>query len=165
MAYRKKTWTEKLEDRGKLPKVLRFDPKFPCGNALAKMGARRGDTVVLAPATEVDALMRKVPKGRVTTLKEITMKLAKKHKVGYCCTLVAGIHVMVAANAAEERVETGRDGKVTTPYWRTLKIDGSLNEKYPGGAPAQKKLLEREGHRVVKKGSRYFVDGYEGKLA
>ena len=32
-----------------------------------------------------------------------------------------------------------------TPYWRTLKANGELNEKYPGGIEKQKELFEREG--------------------
>jgi hypothetical protein len=46
----------------------------------------------------------------------------------------------------------------------TLKVKGELNEKYPGGIDGQKLLLEMEGHTVIQKGKRYFVDGYEEKL-
>ena len=54
-----------------------------------------------------------------------------------------------------------------TPYWRTLKANGELNPKYPGGAEAQKAKLETEGHTVVTKGRtniRYFVKDYEKTL-
>ena len=30
---------------------------------------------------------------------------------------------------------------------------------------AQKKLLEAEGHRVIKKGKSYVVDGFESRIA
>jgi len=40
MAYKKKSWQEKLEDSKQFPKILEFDPKFPCGRALEKMGAK-----------------------------------------------------------------------------------------------------------------------------
>jgi hypothetical protein len=39
-----------------------------------------------------------------------------------------------------------------------------LNEKYPGGAEAQKLLLEREGHTVIKKGKKHVVLNYEKSL-
>ncbi len=39
-----------------------------------------------------------------------------------------------------------------TPYWRTLKANGELNAKYPGGIEVQKELLEKEGHTVITKG-------------
>ena len=124
MSYKRKTWKEKLENKKKFPKILKFDPKFPCGRALEKMGAKPGDPVVLAPPIEIDAIMKQVPKGKLITLNEICMKLAKKHNVKYCCTLTTGIFIMTAANAAEEGKEKGE--KNTTPYWRTLKIGGFL---------------------------------------
>lgn len=38
--------------------------------------------------------------------------------------------------------------KNTTPYWRTVKAGGQLNEKYPGGAEAQAVHLTAEGHDI-----------------
>ena len=35
-----------------------------------------------------------------------------------------------------------------TPYWRTLKSKGELNEKYPGGTEAQAAHLKEEGHTI-----------------
>lgn len=161
MAYKKKTWREKLEDNKNFPKILKFDPKFPCGRALQKMGAKLGDPVVLVQPREVDEIMKEVPKGKVITIKEICERLAKKHHVKYCCTLTAGIFITIAANAAEE---TGKNEKNITPYWRTLKINGYLNDKYPGGSEEQKKRLEEEGNKVVQKGKKFFVMNYKNKV-
>ena len=78
--------------------------------------------------------------------------------------MTTGIFAWIAANAAEEAA--GRPpGADATPYWRTLKSGGFLNEKYPGGVPAQKAKLEEEGHRVVQQGKRYAVADYESVLA
>ena len=121
------------------------------------MGAEPGDSVVLAPGLEVDAIMKTVPEGKLITIKEICQKLARKHQTEYCCTLTTGIFIMTAANAAEET-------KGDTPYWRTLKSDGELNNKYPGGIERQKRLLEREGHTVITKGKRSFVKDHEKRL-
>ena len=38
--------------------------------------------------------------------------------------------------------------KDITPYWRTLKSKGELNEKYPGGVEAQATHLKAEGHTI-----------------
>ena len=38
--------------------------------------------------------------------------------------------------------------KDVTPYWRTLKSKGELNEKYPGGVEAQASHLGEEGHTI-----------------
>ena len=158
MSYKKKTWGEKLEDRENLPKILKLRPRFPCAKALMKLGARTGDTVVITQPKEVLEIMRKVPKGKLVTIKEICEQLAKKHGAKFCCTLTAGIFVMIAANAAEETKEG-------TPYWRTLKMDGALNDKFPGGQEAQRKRLEKEGHRVVKRGKRLYVEGFQKHLS
>ncbi len=42
----------------------------------------------------------------------------------------------------------GEGKKDITPYWRTVKEGGKLNEKYPGGAAAQWEKLEAEGYTV-----------------
>jgi len=157
MGYKRKTWRQKLEDNKNFLKELKLEPKFPCYRALKKMGAEPGESVVLAPGLEVDAIMKSVPEGKLVTLKEICQKLAKKHRTKYCCTLTTGIFIVTAANAAEE---TQGD----TPYWRTLKNDGELNTKYPGGIEEQKRLLEREGHTIINKGKRSFVKDYKQRL-
>jgi len=50
------------------------------------------------------------------------------------------------------------------PFWRTLKSNGEINEKYPGGIQKQRKLLTQEGFKVFKKGSKFFVADFEKKL-
>ncbi|KON26460.1 hypothetical protein AC480_05640 [miscellaneous Crenarchaeota group archaeon SMTZ1-55] len=157
MPYRRKTWEEKLKDSKTFPKILKLESNFPCYRALKTMGAKPGDSVVIAPPLEVDAVMKQVPLGKLITLKEICGILARKHKTKYCCTLTTGIFITTAANAADE---TQGD----TPYWRTLKNKGELNKKYPGGVERQKSLLEQEGHAFVNRGKRVFVQDYEKQL-
>lgn len=155
MGYKRKSWQEKLADKDNLPKILKLQKKFPCYNAVHKMGAQVGDDIILVNPSEVVSLMKQVPEGKLITLVEICKILAKKHGVDACCSLTTGIFIMTAANAAEEAAKQGKP--LTIPYWRTLKADGSLNEKYPGGTLAQKKLLEEEGFTILKKGKRYVV--------
>jgi alkylated DNA nucleotide flippase Atl1 len=73
-----------------------------------------------------------------------------------------GIFARIAAGAAEEDTKEGE--KNITPYWRTLKSGGVINEKYPGGEMGQKKLLENEGHKVIQKGKKYLVCDFEKNL-
>jgi len=158
----KKTWQEKLEDKASLPKVLKLERGFPCYNAVHKMGVEAGDDIVLVNPSEVVEIMKQVPKGKLITIVEICKKIAKQHKVKGCCSLTTGIFIMTAANAAEE---ASKEGKVLDiPYWRTLKSDGFLNEKYPGGQEAHKKLLEQEGHKVIHKGKRLLVQDFKKHL-
>jgi hypothetical protein len=121
-----------------------------------KLSKRWGRGTVAIPAPlEVDAIMKKVAKGKVITINEIREKIAKKHKATIGCPICCGIFAWISAYAAEEERKTGK--KNITPWWRTVKIGGELNEKYPGGAINQKKLLEKEGRQIIKKGKRYFV--------
>jgi len=158
----KKTWAEKLADKKNFPKVVRLEKRFPCYNAVHKMGAEAGDKVVLANAGEVVDVMAGVPKGRVVTIVEVCRRLAAKHKVKGCCSLTTGIFIMTAANAVAEAADAGK--KMAIPYWRTLKSDGYLNEKFPGGQERHKKLLEKEGHKILQLGKKYQVADYEKRL-
>jgi len=158
----KKTWQEKLKDKPSFPKVLRLEKGFPCYNAVHKTGAEAGDDVVLVNPSEVVEVMKQVPKGKLITIVEICKKIAKQHGVPACCTLTTGIFIMTAANATEEASKEGKS--LDIPYWRTLKTDGFLNEKYPGGQEAHKRLLEREDFRVIARGKKYQVDDYEKYL-
>jgi alkylated DNA nucleotide flippase Atl1 len=160
MSYRRKTWEEKLMDNKNFPKTLKLESNFPCYRALEKMGAEPGNSVVLAPPLDVNTIMKQIPEGELVTLKEICEKLAEKHQTQYCCTLTTGIFVNIVANAAEEM-------KRDVPYWRTIKNDGQLNDKFPGGAEQQKQLLENEGHTIIEKGRkhiRYYVKDFEQSL-
>jgi len=70
----------------------------------------------------------------------------------------------MAARAAEE--EKAEGNKAVTPYWRTMKGKGELNEKYPGGVVEQAKKLKAEGHEIEtdKAGKPKRVKEWEKKL-
>jgi hypothetical protein len=135
---KKKTWREKLADSKDLPKIEEVTETMS-----QKWGT--GKFVIPAPL-EVDEIMRKVPYGKLTTINQIRSILAKKHHVNFACPITSGIFAWTAAYAAEEDAAEGK--KDITPYWRTLKSTGELNEKYPGGIDAQAKHLEAEGHTI-----------------
>jgi len=157
MTYKKKSWQEKLRDSKDLPRVERLTPKMA-----GRWGTKLGDTVVIPAPIEVDELMRKVPQGKLTTINDIRATLAKKHNATIGCPITTGLFAVIAARAAEEIKLTQNTN--TTPYWRTLKVGGVLNEKYPGGVEAQKKLLESEGHKVIQKGKKFIVVDFEKNL-
>ena len=152
---RRKTWREKLADDKDLPKVVKIT-----GAMSRRWGA--GTVVVPAPR-EVDAAMKRVRRGKLITISEIRTALARRHGATIACPITTGIFAWVAAHAAEEAEADG--AKRVTPYWRTLKSGGELNAKYPGGIADVRRRLEVEGHRVIAKGKRYFVAGYEKRLA
>jgi len=138
MAKLRKSWREKLADSKDLPKVQEVTETMS-----QRWGA--GTFVIPAPI-EVDEIMKKVPEGKLTTINQIRAALAQKHGVNFTCPITSGIFVGIAARAAEEAAAEGE--KNITPYWRTLKSSGELNEKYPGGVEAQAARLKEEGHTI-----------------
>ncbi|ACL20351.1 hypothetical protein DesLBE_1044 [Desulfitobacterium sp. LBE] len=146
----RKSFNEKLKQNKDLPKVVQVtDPK-----SVMRYG---GDKMLVAPPLAYDEQMRRVPEGKVITADYLRSYLAQKHEADFTCPLTAGIFINIAAHASAER------GEDPTPYWRTLKKDGRLNEKYPEGIQGHKTFLEREGHTVIQKGNTYYVKDYQDK--
>jgi hypothetical protein len=107
--------------------------------------------------------MRRVRKGKLTTIDELRKALARRHRATIACPITTGIFSWIAAHAAAEASAAGKKG--TTSYWRTLKTGGEVNPKYPGGIEVLQRKLAAEGHEVLRKGNRFFVKDYSGKLA
>jgi hypothetical protein len=153
--YKPKSWREKLLDNKDLPKVVEIN---------SKLSKRWGEGTCVIPAPiEVDALMKKIPKGKLTTINHLRETLAKKHEATIGCPITTGIFAWLSANVAVEEFAAGK--KKITPYWRTLKTGGEINPKYPGGYENQIKLLESEGHSIVRKGKKFFVEDFESHLS
>ncbi|MDP7039228.1 MAG: MGMT family protein [Myxococcota bacterium] len=146
----RKTAREKLEDNKDLPKIK---------PAPAIWG---GGKMVIAHPTEFDALLKTVKKGRLITLDEVRALMAAKHGADICCPMTAGLFINIAAAAAQEDREQGK--KRITPYWRCLKKNGELNAKFPGGIECHQDMLESEGHKVLQKGKKFFVEDFAKKL-
>ena len=107
--------------------------------------------------------MRRMPRGSFTTINELRASVARSHRAAVGCLITTGIFSWIAANAAAKSAAAGETN--ITPYWRTLKLKGELNPKYPGGIPALTARLEAEGHRVVKKGNQFIVRDFGQALA
>jgi hypothetical protein len=151
----KTSWREKLERHHGLPVVQEIS---------GKMSRRWGEGTFVIPAPiEVDELMRKIPKGKLVTIAELREILARRHGATIACPITTGIFAWLAANVAEEDAAAGK--RRITPYWRTLKTGGELNPKYPGGVAGLAAKLKAEGHRIARKGKRFFVQDYERALA
>ena len=150
----KKDFNAMLRDSKDMPKMqIITDQK-----SIEKYG---GNRMYFAPPMDYDAAMRRVPYGKLTTVGEIRAFFAAQSGADFTEPITAGIFVSIAAWASYQRKED------ETPWWRTLKANGELNPKYPGGAEAQKEKLEAEGHTVLQKGRtnrKYVVKDYEKVL-
>ncbi|RAP54558.1 MAG: methylated DNA-protein cysteine methyltransferase [Methanosphaera sp. rholeuAM130] len=150
----RKTFNEKLNDSKDMPKIVVIDDI----KSIERYG---GKNMLIAPPLEYNEIMSKVPEHKVITAVEIREHLANKYDADFTCPMTAGIFISLSAQASDER----DNDKI--PFWRTLKKDGELNPKYPGGIEYQMKMLEDEGHSFVTKGKkniRYFVEDYRDKL-
>ena len=150
-----KSWIEKLNDSKDLPKIERIP---------VRMQKRFGKGTMTIPSPkEVNDVMKKVSRGKIITINRIREKIADKHHTDICCPVTTGIFSWIAAHAAEEEKQQGK--KNITPYWRTLKEGGVINEKYPGGIEEQARFLKAEGHYIVKKGSKWIVSDWQKNLS
>ena len=150
----KKDFNAMLHDGKDMPKFQTItDPK-----SIEKYG---GNKMYFAPPIDYDKIMKQIPHGKVITVGKIREYFAKLNGADFTEPITAGIFVSIAAWASNQRSED------ETPYWRTLKANGELNAKYPGGVEAQKEKLEAEGHIIIQKGRkniRYYVQDYENAL-
>ena len=135
----KKDFNAMLHESKGMPRIqLITDPA-----SIRKYG---GSRMLLAPPLAYDRAMRTVPRGRLLTVGDIRAWLARKNGADFTDPITAGIFVSIAAWASWQR--SGDE----TPWWRTLKANGELNPKYPGGTALQRQKLEAEGHVIVERG-------------
>jgi len=136
----KRTLREKLEKPKGVPLIVTIPDR---------MQKRFGKGKMLIPhPLDIDALIKKVKKGKLITQEEIRRKLSKKSKVEIACPITTGIFISkIIAPLAEEETKMGK--KQVTPYWRVIKSGGSLNEKFPGGVKAQAAKLKKEGFAIL----------------
>lgn len=150
----KKDFNAMLNDSKDMPKCQTITDE----KSIKKYG---GSRMYFAPPIDYDRVMRLVPSGKLLTVGLIREYFARQNGADFTDPITAGIFVSIAAWASSQREND------KTPYWRTLKADGELNPKYPGGVDAQRELLEREGHVILQRGRtniRYYVKDYEQKL-
>jgi len=113
------------------------------------MQARFGKGKMVIPKPlDVDALIRRVPRGKMATVLQLREELARRSHVDVACPLCTGIFVRISAEAAEEERRAGK--KSVTPYWRVISSEGLLNPKFPGGVTGQRRMLAAEGHKIEK---------------
>ena len=150
----KKDFNAMLHDSKDMPKIQIITDR----KSIEKYG---GERMYFAPPIDYDKVMRRIPYGKLTTIGKIREHFAKISGADFTEPITAGIFISIAAWASYQRKTD------ETPWWRTLKANGELNPKYPGGVEAQKSKLEAEGHIIIQKGRmniKYYVKDYEKSL-
>ena len=127
--------------------------------------AKLGKGKILIPrATDVEELIRKTEAGNLLTNDTIREHLAAQKGVQVTAAIPTGINLKFIALTSEFEQS---EGKRHTAYWRVLKPDGKINEKFPGGFEKQIRYLEAEGHDIEMVGKRKKVPrvrNFESKL-
>lgn len=150
----KKDFNLMLHDGKDMPKIQIITDK----RSIEKFG---GSKMYFAPPIDYDTIMKSIPYGKLITVGKIREYFAKKNDADFTEPITAGIFVSIAAWASYQRTDD------KTPYWRTLKSNGELNAKYPGGVEEQKAKLEAEGHTVLSRGKKnivFYVQDYQNNL-
>jgi len=141
----RKSWKEKLHTDQEA-KVVVIPEKMR-----KRFGSLRKNATILIPRPlDVDALIRRVPRGRLVTQGQLRERLARDAAADVACPITTGIFVRIVAEAAAEADRAGKSR--ITPYWRVVREDGRLLEKLPGGLVAQADRLEAEGHAIDRTG-------------
>ena len=116
-----------------------------------------GGSMLIPHPTEVMKIIDCVPKGKIMDINTLRTQLAEQHNVDICCPMTTGIFIKIIAEAYLE-------GSVNSPYWRVVKKNGELNQKFPGGIDEHRKQLSCDGLSVIKKGNKYYVKDVDQHL-
>lgn len=142
---------EKMNGKGGLPKRVRLE-----GDAARRAG---GETMLIPSPWDLRRLIAKIPRGKVATVAELRVALAREAKTDLACPMTTGIFTWIASNHAAEV------GEADFPWWRTLKSKGELISRHPGGVEEQRRRLAAEGIACVERKGRLFVENLEQFLA
>jgi len=134
------TWKQKLQ-----AEHLNHGKVVPVPPGMQKQYGR--GTMLIPRPLDVDAVMRKPRKGQLITTSQIRATLAADADADHACPFSTGIFIRIVAEAAAEALNEGR--KRVAPFWRTVRDDGSLNAKFPGGPRVQAAKLREEGITIV----------------
>src|SRR4051812_1934494 len=98
------------------------EPAKVVEDAPGKGGSPR--RMLVSSPLEIDAVVRRIPEGRVLTLGELRANLAGNHKADLTCPTTTPQFLRIVALAADEERAAGQAG--TAPYWRVIHDDGTM---------------------------------------
>jgi len=136
MAYKRKTWQQKLHN-GLPDKVEITDKKF----ADVPMAA----SMYIATPEIVDAYIRNIPKTHHTTLQQMRRDLAAMHNAEYSCPITSGIFLRIVAEAAYEEHTAGKPISKITPFWRMIDSKSPAAKKLTFGLAFINEQRAKEG--------------------
>ena len=113
MSHKRKSWREKLADNKGYPKVFQIDQT---------KSKRWGEGTFVIPAPmEVNDLMGRVPKGKLTTIDELRKTLAHQHKATIACPMPTRSRILSTFPSSS---------RPPMPERRAQRVPNSRGERY-----------------------------------
>ena len=103
----------------------------------------------------IEALVEKVPRGRVLTVSLLRKVLAESHNAQVTCPFLTKRALMAIAEDAEAKA----------PFWRVVMASGEMIAAYPGGQKAQAKRLRSDGLTIISKAGKSRIANLGQSLA
>ena len=112
-----------------------------------------GKMLLPGPAT-VAALIEKVPAHKLITTNLLCQKLTQQFNVRGTCPVTTQKALQVIAH----------DPSNAVAYWRVVKANGGLINRFPGGAEGQAERLRKEGFTLDRNGKTPKVANFRESL-
>lgn len=136
MAYKRKSWTEKMNSN-LMHKVVKIDKDF------ADM--KVGNKMLVATPTIVANYIKQIPFGVHTSLQQMRKDLASEFHADATCPITSGIFLRIVAEQAFEAFSTGAEVDQITPFWRMIDRKSPASKKLSFGTDFIQKRRISEG--------------------
>ena len=117
------------------------------GKLQYREGSMHGNPWLRLLRREVEALVKKIPQGRVMTTPSLRKALAERHNAQVTCPFLTKRALMAIAE----------DPETTVPFWRVVMAKGEMIAAYPGGGTKQARRLKNEGVMIAGRLGTYKV--------
>lgn len=131
-----KTWQQKF-DNGRTPILESADKDWG--------GIPAGEKFLISTPAEIDAYIRRIPKGKAVSFATLKRDIALDHGTEYMCPLTAGIFTRIVAELAHEQMQQGTPADQVTPFWRVIDLKMPLAKKLSFGTDFLREKRLEEG--------------------
>ncbi len=92
-------------------------------------GIKAGQRMLVGTPQMIDAYIRKIPKGKTKTMRQLRNEIARRHRCDATCPVSTAIFVRVVAQAALEEMDEGADLDAIAPFWRVIAPEDKMASK------------------------------------
>tara|TARA_B100001939_G_C16886454_1_gene593302 strand:+ start:170 stop:583 length:414 start_codon:yes stop_codon:yes gene_type:complete len=132
----KKTWLEK-RNCNKSFKIKTIDKKFA--------DIPEGSKMLIATPQIIDKYVNEIPFGQSSELNTMRNDLATEYQADKTCPVTTGIFLRIVSEASYEELNSGKNIKEITPFWRIVNPKSNLAKKLACGINFIKIQREIEG--------------------